>query len=313
MHADFEPKIAQALSVYGLDAGLKSTPLTGGTANVSFVVHAAEPVILTFCVDLAPHQAHRIAGLLHHLSQHDFTTNQLRPTQTGNLIGLIDGIPVIAKYFVDGTALQHVDIKQAHRMGVALAQLHQVPVPPGTPTDHGMSPTAIASLAKSASNKDFSSWIARIMPSLRESTESLPSGLVHGDLFPDNIIEAPDKTLILIDFEEARVHPFVFDIGMALLGLSHANSLSLKTTQALLSGYRTVRDLTLAETQDLPRQFTYSAAITACWRYEISHRGGVHKPHLRDWRDMQRVLEESRQWLTSGVLKHRTEAITPED
>ena len=257
MHADFEPKIAQALSVYGLDVGLKSTPLIGGTANVSFVVHAAEPVILTFCVDLAPHQAHRI--------------------------------------------------------GVALAQLHQVPVPPGTPTDHGMSPTAIASLAQSASNTDFSTWIAGIMPSLRESTEPLPSGLVHGDLFPDNIIEAPDKTLILIDFEEARVHPFVFDIGMALLGLSHANSLSLKTTQALLSGYRTVRALTLAETQDLPRQFTYSAAITACWRYEISHRGGVHKPHLRDWRDMQRVLEESRQWLTSGVLKHRTETIAPED
>ncbi len=283
----FGARITAACHAYGLPTPHHARPLTGGTANVSFVVHPQDPVILTFCVDLVEAQAARLAALLQHLAAHGLPTNVVRSTTDGRSCVVIDDVPVIAKAFVAGRTLSQVDPVRANHIGALLAQLHQVSAPDWLPRDHGMNRGAMSAMGNSATETDFAEWIAHALGRLPPSWDHLPHGMVHGDLFPDNILERPDGALVAIDFEEACVQPLAFDLGMTLVGFAHVNSLSDDTRDALITGYQRVRPLTTQEREALPHLFDYAAAITACWRYELSHRGGPPGPHLRDWRDMQ--------------------------
>src|SRR5262249_3243944 len=42
-------------------------------------------------------------------------------------------------------------------------------------------------------------------------------GVIHGDLFPDNVLFAPDGAAVLLDFEQASGGSFVYDLAVCLL------------------------------------------------------------------------------------------------
>jgi len=90
---------------------------------VSFVVDEAQPIIVTFCLDLTLERVERLTALLEHLRRHGLTTNRLLRSRAVGLVHVVDGVPTIVKAFVDGGALSVVDEARAHRIGGVLAQL----------------------------------------------------------------------------------------------------------------------------------------------------------------------------------------------
>jgi len=293
--------LAEAVEAFGLDERARVRPLPGGTANVSFVVEAAEQVIVTFCPDLTLERVERLTVLLEHLLQHGVATNRLLRSRAGGLVHVVDGVPTIVKVFIDGRALSVVDEPRAHRIGGVLASLHEVPAPAGFAADHAMNREVMVRLAEAAADSSFSDWLVSGLEELPPDWEDLPAGLVHGDLAPDNLIETPDGRLVPIDFEEACLHPFVFDVGMSLVNLANVDSLSRHTAAALLAGYAAGRELSPAECSFVPVMLEYSALMTACWRYELSQREGPVPGELRKWGDAQATHARSLEWRRTGV------------
>ena len=101
-HAGLVRWLPAVCDVFGVEepAGI---PLLGGTTNISFVVGNDKPVIVTFCTGMAVPWAEGLAALLDHLQQHDFPTNRILRTQTGDLVYVVDGTPVIVKEYVPGS------------------------------------------------------------------------------------------------------------------------------------------------------------------------------------------------------------------
>ncbi len=86
-----------------------------------------------------------------------------------------------------------------------------------------------------------------------QSWGDLPQGVVHGDLFVDNILFDGDKVSGMIDFYYAHTAPWVMDIAITL----NAQAVMLgddddSRIQAFLSGYESVRPLQEKEFQALP-------------------------------------------------------------
>ena len=84
--------------------------------------------------------------------------------------------------------------------------------------------------------------------------DNLPNGIIHGDLFPDNIFFKNNKLTGVIDFYFACNEFYIFDIAICINAWCFESDYSFNITKAshLLEGYRTLKGLTEYEIQYLP-------------------------------------------------------------
>ena len=88
----------------------------------------------------------------------------------------------------------------------------------------------------------------------------LPKGVIHGDLFHDNLLFKGDKLVAMLDFEAACRGKFIFDLATAVNALCFDGaSYALKRFEALIAGYESLRPLSLAEWDAFPNELRLSA------------------------------------------------------
>lgn len=82
----------------------------------------------------------------------------------------------------------------------------------------------------------------------------LPSGVIHADLFPDNVFFLKDRLSGLIDFYFACNDAFAYDLAICLNAWCFEREREFNITKArrLLAGYQQVRPLSPAELEALP-------------------------------------------------------------
>jgi len=129
-----------------------------------------------------------------------------------------------------------------------------------------------------------SSWRA-------EDASGLPVGVVHGDLFRDNVLwqsredGAPGERLAaLLDFESASRQPLVLDLAVTALAWCFGDGLEAPLLEALGRGYASVRSLGPAEVESLPAVLRFAAvrfAITRITDFELRRGAGVYKDYRR--------------------------------
>jgi homoserine kinase type II len=82
----------------------------------------------------------------------------------------------------------------------------------------------------------------------------LPSGVIHADMFPDNVFFIGERLSGLIDFYFACNDAFAYDIAICLNAWCFEPDFSFNHTkgQAFLKGYTSIRPLEAAEWLALP-------------------------------------------------------------
>lgn len=81
------------------------------------------------------------------------------------------------------------------------------------------------------------------------SVEGAPQGVVHGDLFFDNVIWEGDRIAAVLDWDSAFTGPLLYDVVTTALAWSWRGSLDLERMGALLAGYRQSRPLAPGEAE----------------------------------------------------------------
>lgn len=88
----------------------------------------------------------------------------------------------------------------------------------------------------------------------------LPKGIIHGDLFADNVMLRGEKVTAVLDFEAAGRGKFIFDLATAVNSLCFENGrYTIKRFEALVGGYESLRTLSLAEWDAFPNELRFSA------------------------------------------------------
>ncbi|MBV8534991.1 MAG: homoserine kinase [Alphaproteobacteria bacterium] len=82
----------------------------------------------------------------------------------------------------------------------------------------------------------------------------LPEGVIHADLFPDNVFFLDDKLSGMIDFYFACNDAFAYDLGICLNAwcFERDDSFNATKARALVRGYAQTRPITPAEVEVLP-------------------------------------------------------------
>lgn len=128
---------------------------------------------------------------------------------------------------------------------------------------------------------------------LREKLEGhkppkhLPRGIIHGDLFIDNVRFSHGELCGVLDFEMASTGPLCYDIAVAICDWAFSqNTLVPEQARALVAGYVTNRSLTPAEKRAL-----FGLCLFVATRFELTR---IHDFEVMVSPDADRLYKDFR-------------------
>jgi len=137
---------------------------------------------------------------------------------------------------------------------------------------------------------------------LSERYPTLPQGVVHGDLFRDNVLWQGADIAALLDWESASHGTVIYDLAVTMLAWCCGDSLEWELARAMVRGYRTERELAAGEWEGLWWSMRLGCLRFATTRIIDVHLKGTYPPGYKSFqRFLQRldVVEE----LTPGELE----------
>ena len=270
-------EIEQLTAPYDLGPLVRVEPLGGGLANSSFILSTADrQFVLSVCDEKDLAEIVILTSALDRLNAHGFLTSALIRTRDGRTHLELHGKPVYLKEYIDGEVVRDLTPEMLYQVGEALATLHEVPPFGGIPETFAY---GLEIFDEMAGRKDaFAAWLRAEKGRFMTATPpQLPRGMIHGDLFYDNMLFEGGRLKAILDFEEVCSYFLIFDLGMCAAGSCTTEAgLSLELTAALVAGYQAKRRLLDLEKKFLQDHIAYGAAATAFWRYRqfnIIHPG----------------------------------------
>jgi homoserine kinase type II len=288
--------------LYGLNV-IGVTGLLAGSVNSSFDLElmGGQRAFLRIYEEQSHEGAAREARLLEHLSTRGVPT----PRPLARTDRILEGAPVpafVAEHkgkavavfpWVDGEPLcqRRVTPEKARRVGEALARVHLAGASfEGTRAsrfDADALEARLANLPWATLDADVRAAATELRQTLAERRPRAPEsqGVIHGDLFRDNVLWQGDSISALIDFESASRGSAAFDLCVTMLAWCYGDDLDHELMGALGRGYMSVRPLSSEDRAHLFDEAIFAAtrfAITRITDYELRPRGlGVFKDYRR--------------------------------
>ena len=218
-------------------------------------------------------------SLLDHLAAKGCPVPRTIHDRQGQLYRKLGDKAVALIEFLPGVSVSEPTAGQAHAVGRALAQLHLAAADFPQARANGMGPVEWQRLAEACGldglasiDAGFAAQVARELPELvAQWPADLPRGVIHADLFPDNVLMLGDTVSGLIDFYFACTDLLAYDVAVTHAAWCFDNTgrnFDPAISAALLQGYESIRPLSPAERAALPllaRGAAMRFAMTRAW------------------------------------------------
>jgi len=181
--------------------------------------------------------------------------------QSGAVSGMLNDRAAAVLTFLDGVSLRRPTAEHCQRAGIALADLHRAGAGFSLTRKNALGPEGWRKLADDCA-KDADSVAEGLHAFVEEELTALkaawpaelPQGLIHADLFPDNVLFVNDRVSGLIDFYFACNDSLAYDLAVMLNAWCFESDGAYNVTKgrALIAGYQSKRALIPAEKSALP-------------------------------------------------------------
>jgi homoserine kinase type II len=171
--------------------------------------------------------------------------------------------------YVDGSELSLDALTSTHleAMGHGLANLHLVGKGYKKGIDNRFGFTKIVAIYREV-RKQLPSHLKNIIRVLDDEVvylenyldNNLPKGIIHGDLFPDNVKFRGSRLIGIVDFEAACRGKLIYDLATAVNALCYLDGrYRIERFEPLITGYESLRPLSLPEWDSFPNELRFSA------------------------------------------------------
>jgi homoserine kinase type II len=263
--------LAAFLAGYDIGELLAYKGIAEGVENSNFLVHTSQGhfILTLYEKRVAAADLPFFLALMEHLHGRGITCPQPVKTRTGDMLGKVAGRPAAIITFLDGMWIRRPSPTHCAALGTALAKLHLAGIDfPGTRANT-LSVAGWRTLYENCCGRanevqrDLEKFLAAELAHLeRVWPRGLPQGVIHADLFPDNVFFLGDKLSGLIDFYFACTDALAYDVAICLNAWCFEADHSYNVTKgkSLLAAYAAVRPLALEERSALPL-FARGAAL----------------------------------------------------
>ncbi|HWA29626.1 MAG TPA: homoserine kinase [Rhizomicrobium sp.] len=198
--------------------------------------------------------------LMEHLAAHGIACPQPVRNKNGENWIRLNGKPAALLTFLDGVSLRKPEVTHCALAGEALAKLHEAGRDFKNVRENSLSVDGWKKLANDTLpkadvvQKGLASLIETTLSEFTDWPSGLPGGVIHADLFPDNVLFVDGKISGLIDFYFACNDAFAYDIAVMLNAWCFEQDGTFNITKGrnFLAAYRRQRALTQGEIEALP-------------------------------------------------------------
>lgn len=264
--------------------------IAAGIDNSNYHVSSqAGEFILTLYESLPAVQASTYLQLLSQLHEYNFPCPQPITDAQHNYLYTLDHKPAALFLFISGDCVTHPTVTQCYNIGRHLAQLHR------------LSPTVVFPCANSKGNRWLEQCSEQIKASLstadqvllqdelrfqqQQNSATLPQGLIHADLFRDNVLFHGEKLSGILDFYNACQDTFLLDLAICINDWcrDEQQHINARNQQYLMDGYQSIRLLSDPEKALLPAMLRWAAL--RFWLSRCSHQRQAPKAEITTEKD----------------------------
>jgi homoserine kinase type II len=258
-----EAELGAFLKNYPIGELLSYKGIAEGVENSNYLLHTGSG---SFILTLYEKRVERadlpfFLGLMQHLAAKGIDCPVPVHQNGGDMIGELAGRPAALVTFLEGMWMRRPTVRHCRQVGEALARLHLAGgdfriTRRNALGVHGWRP--LWDLSRARANEVESGLAAEVETDLDRLEagwpSDLPAGIIHADLFPDNVFFLGEKLSGLIDFYFACTDLLAYDVAVCLNAWCFERDHSFNITKgaALLDGYVGVRPLSAAEVAALP-------------------------------------------------------------
>lgn len=200
-------------------------------------------------------------GLMEHLASRNFPCPTPVHGRDGKALRDLCGRPAALTSFLQGMWPRRVTPAHCHALGNAAARFHVAAEGFELSRANSLGRKEWRHLVEDTRGKagEIHAGLSTILEREFDYLDTawptgLPSGIIHADLFPDNVFFRHDKLSGIIDFYFACAGSFAYELAICLNAwcFEPDNSFNITKAHNLIRGYETVRSLQPAEIAALP-------------------------------------------------------------
>jgi homoserine kinase type II len=251
------------LAGYDIGPLMSLKGIAEGVENTNYLLHtgAGYFILTLYEKRVAEGDLPFFLGLMEHLADRGVTCPLPVRNRAGQALGRLGGRPAAIVTFLEGMSVRRPEARHCGMLGEALGALHRAGSDFTLSRDNALSLAGWSSLYREAEPRadavapGLSATLAGELEYLaRHWPTGLPAGVIHADLFPDNVFFLGGKLSGLIDFYFACRDFYAYDLAICLNAWCFEPDASFNVTKgmALIEGYRRARDLEPAEIEALP-------------------------------------------------------------
>jgi homoserine kinase type II len=255
--------LTRFLAGYDIGELLAYKGIAEGVENSNFLVHTSRGYFILTLYErrVAERDLPFFLALMEHLAARSITCPQPVKNRQGKVLGKLAGRPAAVVTFLDGMWIRRPNASHCAALGEALARFHLTGADFSMRRENALSVAGWRQLYEACRERAYKvegNLEKVVAPELefleRDWPRDLPQGVIHADLFPDNVFFLGDRLSGLIDFYFACTDTLVYDVAICLNAwcFEPDNSYNVTKGRALLANYAKARPLSHEEWEKLP-------------------------------------------------------------
>ena len=280
-------------------------PCSGGIENTNYFVDTDQgSFVLTLFERLSFEQLPFYLELTRHLASHGIPVPDPAPDAAGQLSHSLKNKPAAVVSMLRGQSQLQPSLVHCAKVGAMLATMHLAgrdfklaqPNLRGLPWINEVVPAVLPHISPSQHSLLVSELAYQNHTAASSAYKALPVGVIHADLFRDNVMFEGEELTGFFDFYFAGCDTFLLDICVCLndwcIDLTTGQHDAPKA-QAFLNAYQKVRPLNAPERQLLPALARAGALrfwVSRLWDFHLPRDASVLTAH--DPTHFERVLRQ---------------------
>ncbi|WP_417317062.1 homoserine kinase [Emcibacter sp.] len=256
-------EINEFITQYDVGEVVSFKGIAEGSENSNYFLQTTEAsfILTLFEARVNPDDLPFYMGLMDHLNHKNIVCATPVRDREGSNLKTLCGRPAALITFLNGMAVNRPKPEHCRQLGGELARMHMAAADFDMSRENDLSVSGWEKLVA-----DCEAEADRCAPGLRNVLNEelaflkanwpvdLPKGIIHADLFPDNVFFLDGKLSGLIDYYFACNDFFAYDIAVCMNSwcFEADGSFNITKSTQLLKGYNEVRPLGQQELQALP-------------------------------------------------------------
>jgi homoserine kinase type II len=308
--------IARVVDEFVLGELVSFTGIKNGSVNTHYLIETKRGKFFAKIDEVKSEvEVKQELELLFHLRKQNFPCLQPIKSKTGKFHIEAQGKCLTVSRHLDGVELKVEAMTPIHltALGHMLANLHLIGRSYKKGIDNRFGFNRIVSIYRDV-RRQLPTHLKNIVRVLDDEfsylenylDNNLPKGIIHGDLFSDNVKFKSNRLAGVMDFEAACRGKLIYDLATAVNALCFVeNRYRIDRFEALISGYESLRPLSLPEWDSFPNELRFSAL-----RFTVTR---IKDFFLRNSDDSQRIYKDYKEFYDRLLILRREKSGGMED